>query len=119
MDRDRERGLRGAETGHVNRHVLPGRDRDIDGHCPAGRERGAGAKPHRLDCSPRASPPAGFISLCYDHCIVYSTCFEACCSVQVNPTIAAKIAITELPNSNSFRTDLNPIAPKAGQGPMA
>jgi hypothetical protein len=37
----------------------------------------------------------------------------------VNPTIAAKIAITELPNSNSFRTDLNPIAPKAGQGPMA
>jgi hypothetical protein len=42
MDRDRERGLRGAETGDVDRNVLSGRDRDVDRHRPAGRERGAG-----------------------------------------------------------------------------
>src|SRR6266853_2049938 len=30
MDRDRERALHGAETGYVNRHILPGRNCDAD-----------------------------------------------------------------------------------------
>jgi hypothetical protein len=44
MDRDRERGLCGAETGHIDRHVLPGRNRNVDRHSPARRERGAGRR---------------------------------------------------------------------------